>query len=117
MTVESFNPDDAILTITDAAAKHLAGQIERTKSAGIRLAVNESGCSGFMYELNLTADVPEGDKVFNLAEGVTLYVAADALPIVQGTEIDYHTEGLNSTIKFNNPNAKALCGCGESFTV
>jgi iron-sulfur cluster assembly accessory protein len=117
MTVESFNPEDAVLTITEAAAKHLSAQITRTGSAGIRLAVNESGCSGFMYELNLTPEEPEGDKVFYLAEGVKLFVAVDALPMVQGTEIDYHTEGLNSTIKFNNPNAKALCGCGESFTV
>jgi Fe-S cluster assembly iron-binding protein IscA len=37
--------------------------------------------------------------------------------MVQGTEVDYATEGLNSTIKFNNPNAQDLCGCGESFSV
>ncbi|GAA3911488.1 HesB/IscA family protein [Litoribacillus peritrichatus] len=117
MTVESFSPEESVLTITDAAVKHLSAQIARTHSAGLRLAVNESGCSGYMYELNLISDPAEDDHVFKLADGVTLYVATDALPMIQGTEIDYHTEGLNSTIKFNNPNAKALCGCGESFTV
>jgi Fe-S cluster assembly protein SufA/iron-sulfur cluster assembly protein len=117
MTVETFSPEEATLTITPAAAKHLSGQIARTNSAGIRLAVNESGCSGFMYELNLVSELTDGDQAFELADGVKLYVATDALPMVQGTEIDYETEGLNSTIKFNNPNAKALCGCGESFTV
>ena len=117
MTVESFSPEESELTITEAAAIHLSGQITRTNSAGLRLAVNESGCSGYMYELNLVSEPKDGDHAFELADGVTLYVATEALPMIQGTEIDYHTEGLNSTIKFNNPNAKALCGCGESFTV
>jgi len=117
MTVESFNPEEAEVTITEKAVKHLSGQIKRTNSVGIRLAVNKSGCSGFMYELNLISELPEGDKVFEVSEGLKLFVSVDALPMVQGTEIDYHTEGLNSTIKFNNPNATALCGCGESFAV
>ena len=56
------------------------------------------------------------DQVFTF-DDINLFVSKQALPILQGTEIDFVTEGVNSNIQFNNPNAKAMCGCGESFTL
>jgi iron-sulfur cluster assembly protein len=48
---------------------------------------------------------------------VTLLVAPKFLPYLAGTELDFVREGLNEGFKFHNPNSKAQCGCGESFTV
>jgi iron-sulfur cluster assembly accessory protein len=48
---------------------------------------------------------------------VEVYVDADDLPLVLGTQIDFAVEGLNATLKFKNPNADSYCGCGESFSV
>jgi iron-sulfur cluster assembly protein len=48
---------------------------------------------------------------------VTLIVDAKSLPYLAGTELDFVREGLNEGFKFQNPNSKAECGCGESFTV
>ena len=67
--------------------------------------------------MEFVENADEGDEVIKVADDVTLFVAADARAYVRGTEIDYTREGLNSIIKFNNPNAKDLCGCGESFTI
>jgi iron-sulfur cluster assembly accessory protein len=70
-----------------------------------------------MYELGYTDTAADTDLVCEVAPGVRVYVAADVLPLVQGTEIDYVREGINASLKFRNPNAEAECGCGESFSV
>ena len=56
------------------------------------------------------------DEVFTV-DGVDIYVSREHLPMVNGTEIDFVTQGVNSMFEFRNPNATAECGCGESFTV
>ena len=56
------------------------------------------------------------DKVFHI-DGVDVFVKEEHLPLVNGIEIDFVTEGVNSLFQFRNPNATAECGCGESFTV
>lgn len=58
----------------------------------------------------------EDDRVFHI-DGVDVYVKEEHLPLVNGIEIDFVTEGVNSLFQFRNPNATAECGCGESFTV
>lgn len=116
MTVETFSPNDVNLSMTDKAIRHFQRQLENRSEKAVRLWVKESGCSGFMYEMDFV-DTPEvDDKTFEFGD-ITLYVSKDALPVLQGTEIDFVTEGVNSNIQFKNPNAKAMCGCGESFTL
>ena len=56
------------------------------------------------------------DRIFPI-DGVGVYVKQEHLPLVNGIEIDFVTEGVNSLFRFRNPNATAECGCGESFTV
>jgi Fe-S cluster assembly protein SufA/iron-sulfur cluster assembly protein len=72
-----------------------------------------------MYELDFleAESTDRADARQELGDGVAVYVAADQLPIVRGTEIDYVVNGLNATVKFRNPNAEAECGCGESFSI
>ena len=67
--------------------------------------------------LDLVDQSQDGDIVLQPGEAVTLAVAPDAMAILRGTEIDYVNEGVNSVVKFNNPNVVAECGCGESFSV
>jgi iron-sulfur cluster assembly accessory protein len=117
MSTETFDPKTAVLTMTSAAAAHVRGQLENTGRNALRLAVVESGCSGYMYELDYTDVVNDDDLVCEVAPGVSIYVAADVVALVTGTEIDYVREGINASLKFRNPNADAECGCGESFSV
>lgn len=117
MTIQIFDPNAAMLTITDAAAEHVRRQLAVAARRALRLSVNESGCSGYMYELDYT-DAPNADDVVcELGDDVRVYVAADIVPLIRGTQIDYVREGINASLKFRNPNADAECGCGESFSV
>ncbi|MGR6872550.1 HesB/IscA family protein [Pseudomonas sp. HK3] len=116
--VSTFSPNDITVSMTEKALAYARKQLNTNADAkGIVLGVKKSGCSGFKYDLQLLTDIKGNEKVFQPADDVTLYVTAEALPYVNGTEIDYTTEGLNSVMKFNNPNAKDECGCGESFNV
>ena len=83
---------------------------------GVRFGIKRTGCSGFGYSVDLAEDVTGDDRVFDL-EGVKLVVDAKALPLVDGTRIDFARDGLNAGFVFHNPNATAACGCGVSFTV
>ena len=125
MTIETFDPTAAAnpsaapqVSMTEAAIQHVRKQLAKNSSmAGIRLGVKKSGCSGFKYDIEFVEAAQDGDIAIQAADDVTLFISAEAAPMVKGTEIDFSKEGLNSTIKFNNPNAKDLCGCGESFSV
>ncbi|MEP4545778.1 MAG: iron-sulfur cluster assembly accessory protein [Saccharospirillum sp.] len=118
MSVESFDPrQSAQLTMTAAAVEHSRRQIQDAGAQGIRLSIKESGCSGYMYIVDLVTQPDETDVRLSMADDVTLFVQKDALPIVQGTEIDFAKDGINRVIKFRNPNVTAECGCGESFVV
>lgn len=119
MTIETYDPSaPAEVSMTDAAIQHVRKMLKKNpEMRGIRLAVKKSGCSGFKYDVEFVQDAVEGDFAIAAADDVMLYVAEDAKAFVRGTVIDFTKEGLNSTIKFNNPNARDLCGCGESFSV
>ena len=103
------------VTLSEPAALHVANFIaKRGKGVGIRLGVRTSGCSGMAYKLEFAdASQPE-DLVFE-SHGVKVLVDPKSLPYLEGTELDYTKEGLNEGFKFNNPNVKDQCGCGESF--
>ena len=75
-----------------------------------------TGCSGMAYILEFADDVNPEDKVFE-DRGVKVIIDPKSLLYLDGTELDYTKEGLNEGFKFNNPNVKGECGCGESFTV
>ncbi len=105
------------VTLTDSAAKHVANFLQkRGKGIGLRLGVRTSGCSGMAYKLEFVDEMNEDDLVFESA-GVKVIVDAKSLPYLEGMELDFAREGLNEGFKFNNPNVKDQCGCGESFNV
>jgi iron-sulfur cluster assembly protein len=105
------------VTLTEAAAKHVSNYLaKRGKGIGIRLGVKTSGCSGMAYKLEFADAADPEDQVFE-SHGLKVLVDPRSLPYIDGTELDYAKEGLNEGFKFNNPNIKDQCGCGESFTV
>ena len=108
---ESASP----VTLSERAAEHIAKYIaKRGKGIGIRLGVRTSGCSGMAYKLEF-ADTANPEDIEFLSFGVKVLVDPKSLPYLAGTELDYAREGLNEGFKFNNPNVKDACGCGESF--
>ena len=120
MSVQSFDPkalQTPNITMTDAAVGHFRKQLAQADKASVRLFIQESGCSGYMYKIDFVAAAEPGDLSLVMADDVTLHVQQEALAILQGTEIDFKKDGLNQLIKFNNPNVTAECGCGESFAV
>jgi iron-sulfur cluster assembly protein len=105
------------ITITEAAANRVRKSLEgRDNTIGLRLGVKTSGCSGMAYVLEFADKLEEGDQVFE-EFGVKVIVDPKSLVYLEGTELDYTREGLNEGFRFNNPNVKDSCGCGESFNV
>lgn len=105
------------LTLTEKAAKHIQKSLtQRGKGIGLRLGVRTSGCSGMAYVIEFVDELKEEDQVFE-SQGIKIIVDPKSLLYMDGTELDYVREGLNEGFKFNNPNVKDQCGCGESFTV
>jgi iron-sulfur cluster assembly protein len=105
------------ITLTEPAADRVRSFLaNRGKGVGVRLGVKTSGCSGMAYVLEFVDQVEPDDRVFE-DRGVKVVVDQKSLLYLDGTELDYGKEGLNEGFKFNNPNVKDECGCGESFTV
>ncbi|NOT19420.1 MAG: iron-sulfur cluster assembly protein IscA [Sideroxydans sp.] len=105
------------VTLTENAAKHVQNFLtKRGKGVGLRLGVRTSGCSGMAYKLEFADAADDADLKFD-SHGVTVLVDPQSLPYIDGMELDYTREGLNEGFKFNNPNVKDACGCGESFKV
>lgn len=105
------------ITLTEQAAKHISNFItKRGKGIGLRLGVRTSGCSGMAYTLEFADEIGAEDMQFE-SHGVKVLIDAKSLAYLDGTELDYTREGLNEGFKFNNPNVKNQCGCGESFNV
>ena len=103
------------VTLSESAARHVSNFIaKRGKGFGIRLGVKTSGCSGMAYKLEFVDQTEDEDEVFE-SHGVKVVIDPKSLAYLDGTELDFVKEGLNEGFKFNNPNVKDQCGCGESF--
>lgn len=103
--------------MTSAAVDHVAKYLEkRGQGIGIRLGVRTSGCSGMAYVLEYVDELGDEDQVFEF-DRVKVVIDPKSLVYLDGTELDFVKEGLNEGFKFNNPNVRSECGCGESFNV
>ena len=105
------------ITITQTAAKHVNEHLmSRGTGIGLRLGVKTTGCSGLAYVIEFADKVENDDKVFE-NNGIKLIINPKSYVYLKGTELDFGKEGLNEGFKFNNPNVKDICGCGESINV
>jgi len=104
------------VTLAPAALDRIRGYLASAPAAlGLRFGVKKTGCSGWGYVADLAKEQRADDTVFDV-QGVRIYVDAESLSLVDGTEIDFLKQGLNEQFVFRNPNVTAECGCGESFT-
>lgn len=122
MSVEAYDPkivDPAAqaVTVTPAALEHFRRQLGAQVGKSVRVSVKKSGCTGFMYVIDMVESGKEDDLVYHLDEQVDLLISRDSLAVLNGAQIDLVKEGINKQIKFINPNVKDQCGCGESFSV
>lgn len=105
------------ITITQQAADHISRHIEkRGKGLGLRLGVRTTGCSGMAYKVEYVDEPKNEDRIFEQL-GIKVYIDPKSMPFLDGIQLDYSRDGLNEGFRFVNPNEKASCGCGESFTV
>src|SRR5262245_5222988 len=104
-----------LISLSEPAARHFEKQLEKHPGAvAVRLSVEPAGCSGFSYRVDPAAEIHDDDAVFE-SRGIRIAVDPASLPHVQGTTIDLAEVGLARRLRFDNPNAKQTCGCGESF--
>lgn len=104
------------VTLSPLALERVQRFVQQSSGVlGLRFGVTRTGCSGWGYVTDLAREQREGDAVFE-QDGVRIFVDAQSLPLVDGTYIDFGKQGLSETFTFQNPNATAECGCGESFT-
>lgn len=105
------------IQITENAARQIEKQLsKRGKGVGLRLGVRKSGCSGYAYSMDIADEIDTEEQVFE-QHGIKVLVRHEDLPVLSGIQLDYTREGISEAFRFNNPNVKATCGCGESFAV
>lgn len=105
-----------MITVTKPAANRIADQLVKNNAVALRFGARESGCSGFSYVMDFARSIEQDDIVFEHHD-VKVVIDPKSHLILDGTKIDYVSEGLNQTFKFSNPKATDECGCGESFAV
>ena len=107
-----------MITLTEAAAERVKVLLAKAEkpALGLRVGVRTRGCSGLSYTVEY-ADAPKKFEDVVEAKGVRIFIDPTAVMFLIGTELDYVEDRLQSGFVFKNPNEKARCGCGESFSV
>lgn len=117
---------DHAVYLTPAALNYLEAKTARqAQCIGLRIGLEEKGCSGLAYTVDYVQQAGDNDTVFTADKSdIHLFVTnsrfndkVDILQIVNKTTIDYVQQGLNKKLVFNNAVASGSCGCGESFTL
>jgi iron-sulfur cluster assembly protein len=106
-----------MITLTDSAVKEIKRQAEKrgTPAAKLRVGIRGGGCTGFSYLFEWHDGDPKAhDKIFE-KDGVALVVDPKSFVYLDGTELDFVTSMMGHGFKFENPNVKSKCGCGESI--
>lgn len=105
------------ITLTENAAKQIQRQLEkRGKGIALRIGVKKVGCTGLAHTFDIADEIRPGDHSFE-SHGARVLIDAASLVFLDGSRIDFVTEGLKQMFKFDNPNVDSECGCGESFNV
>ena len=112
----NFSPESPV-GLTSTAVEKVRETIEAQNLAGhlLRIAVVGGGCSGYNYDLDLVRE-PKGTDLTYEVGGIQVAVDRQSVDFLDGTVIDFVESLQGAGLKFNNPKAKATCGCGTSFT-
>ena len=105
------------ITLTENAAKQIQHQLaKRGKGIALRIGVKKVGCTGLAHTFEIADEIRANDHSFK-SHNARVVIDADNLAFLDGSRIDFVTEGLKQMFKFDNPNVDSECGCGESFNV
>lgn len=105
------------MTLTERAATQIRRQLDKRGSGiALRIGIKKVGCTGLAHTFEIADEVRPGEHSFE-SHGARLLVDAESLVVLDGSHIDFVTEGLTQRFKFDNPNVDSECGCGESFNV
>ena len=108
-----------ILTVTAKASNQLEKIIQSAPSdtVGILLGIDKTGCNGHSYKLDFAKQKDVKNLEYVEQNNIKVFIDPKATMFLIGSEMDYKTDKLSSRFVFNNPNEKATCGCGESFSI
>lgn len=105
------------VALSASAAERIKSVVSAEPSgAGLRVAVEGGGCSGFQYEIGV-AQAANADDLVIERDGARLFIDPVSLPFLLGSEVDWVDELIGASFKVRNPNATSSCGCGVSFSV
>ena len=108
---------EKLVKVTASASDKIFRLIEReSKGDFLRIRITGGGCNGLSYKMKFTTEPRDGD-IFVLSEGVKVLVDTKTALYLRGTTLEYSDTLVAGGFKFNNPNAKASCSCGESFNL
>ena len=109
--------NEGLVRLTNPAGAKVKTLIAREKQGGfLRIAITGGGCNGLSYKLRFVPETRRGDILVRTA-GTPVLVDPKTALYLRGTNVDYSDRLLGGGFKFTNPNAKASCSCGESFSV
>ena len=113
-----MNEVKEIITLTEAAKNRVKEIISKAKKdyIGIRIGIDNTGCSGHSYKIDYAESKINGDEVISI-DNIKIFIDASATIYILGSKIDYVDNEMESGFIFSNPNEKGRCGCGESFSV
>ena len=108
-----------MIQISEGAARKIRTLMVKQgiNEGGLRVGVKGGGCSGLSYTFGWEGAPHDGDHVFEGPLGSRVFVDPKSYQFIQGTTLDYDTSLVSKGFIFNNPNAKASCGCGTSFSI
>ena len=108
---------EALVNLTEAAGRKVAALAVREQQGGfLRIAISGGGCNGLSYKLRFVPEPRKGDILVRTAGAEVLVDPKTAL-YLKGTVLDHSSKLIAGGFKFSNPNAKASCSCGESFSI
>lgn len=109
--------DERLLLLTPSAGEKVRSLIARDKAGDyLRVAITGGGCNGLSYKMKFVTEPRKGD-IMVLTSGVLTLVDSKSALYLKGTHLDYSNKMIGGGFKFSNPNAKASCSCGESFSL
>lgn len=110
--------NERLVRLTDSAVAKVAALRDRDRQGDyLRIAISGGGCNGLSYKLRFVTEPKKGDIRVRFGQGVAVLVDSKSALFLKGTELDYSNKMVGGGFKFSNPNAKASCSCGESFSV
>ena len=107
-------PNQPPIKITSSAVKQICKLLKNKNKFGLKIGLKKGGCAGMEYTMEFVDNSNKSDEIV-IVDGARVIISPEAQMFLFGTEIDYHTSLLESGFRFNNPNVKEQCGCGESI--